>query len=138
MDALIEDVALHFRTLTGQVGRASDAIGRLGQSEFAIIAPATPPSGALRLAERIRAAVESVPLVHPPNGGSAHVQHPPARAEPIRLRAGYYAVNDFAESSVDAVEMLVRAASALRQGAPDAIGAPPIQEFGTQQPVGQA
>jgi hypothetical protein len=35
----------------------------------------------------------------------------------VRIRAGYYAVPDYAESAVDAVEMLVRAAAALRQGA---------------------
>ena len=133
MDVLIEDIARHFRTMTGQVGRAADAIGRLGQSEFAIIAPATPPSGALRLAERIRAAIESSPLTvtTPAVEGVS-----PARVEQVRLRAGYCAVLDFAESSVDAVEMLVRAASALRQAPPDAIGAPAIQEFGLPQAVG--
>ena len=33
----------------------------------------------------------------------------------VRVRVGYYAVPDFAQANVDAVEMLVRAASALRQ-----------------------
>ena len=35
-----------------------------------------------------------------------------------------------AHRHIDAVEMLVRAASALRQAQPDAVGAPAIQEFG--------
>jgi len=34
----------------------------------------------------------------------------------VKIRAGYCAVPNFADSSVDAVEMLVRAATALRQG----------------------
>jgi hypothetical protein len=48
----------------------------------------------------------------------------------VRIRAGYYAVPDYAESAVDAVEMLVRAAAALRQGSGrgGAIRAP-IQAF---------
>ena len=33
---------------------------------------------------------------------------------PLQLRAGYCAVPNFAESSVDAVELLLRAATALR------------------------
>jgi hypothetical protein len=32
----------------------------------------------------------------------------------VRIRAGYCAVPDFAESSVDAVELLLRATTALR------------------------
>jgi diguanylate cyclase (GGDEF)-like protein len=92
-------------------GRTSDAVGRLGQAEFAIIAPATEALGALRLAERIQEAVDAEQIAV---DGS----------DPVRVRAGYYAVPDYAQSSVDAVEMLVRAASALRQrgrrGAPAA------------------
>jgi hypothetical protein len=43
---------------------------------------------------------------------------------PLRIRAGYCAVPDFAAASVDAVEMLLRAATALhhtRQGHEDAL-----------------
>ena len=93
-----DQVGLLFR----QAGRASDAIGRLGPSEFAVIAPATGPEAALRLVRRLGGAVEASPI--PIRGGERC----------IRVRAGYCAVADFAESSVDAVELLLRATTALR------------------------
>jgi diguanylate cyclase (GGDEF)-like protein len=93
-----DQVALLFR----QAGRASDAIGRLGMSEYGVIAPATGPEAAVRLARRLGGAVESSPI--PVRGGE----------RTLKLRAGYCAVADFAESSVDAVELLLRATTALR------------------------
>ena len=93
-----DQVALLFR----QSGRASDAIGRLGVSEYGVIAPATGPEAAVRLARRLGGAIESSPI--PARGGE----------RTLRLRAGYCAVPDFAESSVDAVELLLRATTALR------------------------
>jgi PleD family two-component response regulator len=93
-----DQVALLFR----QAGRASDAIGRLGVSEYGVIAPATGPEAAVRLARRLGGAVESSPI--PVRGGE----------RTLKLRAGYCAVADFAESSVDAVELLLRATTALR------------------------
>ena len=93
-----DQVALLFR----QAGRASDAIGRLGMAEYGVIAPATGPEAAVRLARRLGGAIESSPI--PVRGGERN----------LRLRAGYCAVPDFAESSVDAVELLLRATTALR------------------------
>jgi len=93
-----DQVAVLFR----QSGRASDAIGRLGTTEYGVIAPATGPEAAVRLARRLGGAVESAPI--PVRGGE----------RTLRLRAGYCAVPDFAESSVDAVELLLRATTALR------------------------
>ncbi|HEX2219532.1 MAG TPA: response regulator [Gemmatimonadales bacterium] len=95
---MADQVALLFR----QSGRASDAIGRLGVSEYGVIAPATGPEAAVRLARRLGGAIESSPV--PVRGGE----------RTLRLRAGYCAVPDFAESSVDAVELLLRATTALR------------------------
>jgi PleD family two-component response regulator len=85
-----------------QSGRVSDAIGRLGPTEFAVIAPATGPEGAIRLVNRLGGAVEATRI--PVRGGE--------RA--LRVKAGYCAVPDFAESSIDAVELLLRATTALR------------------------
>lgn len=82
-------------------GRTSDAIGRLAHGEFAVIAPATGPSGAHRLAERLGDVVESRAVVQEGNG-------------PIRLVAGYCAESDFGATDVDAVELLLRATTALR------------------------
>ena len=89
-------------TTTRQTGRASDAIGRLGLSEFGVIAPGTGPEAALRMVRRLGEAIEGSPL--PVRGGERSV----------RVRAGYCAVPDFAESSMDASELLLRATTALR------------------------
>lgn len=82
-------------------GRASDAIGRVGQTEFAIVAPSTSAAGALRLVERMRAEMEGTTVVL---GG---------KELPITIRAGYTAVPDMADSPVEADEMLLRAVTAL-------------------------
>jgi diguanylate cyclase (GGDEF)-like protein len=97
-------VTEHLSDICRRTARASDVIGRLGRSEFAIIAPATDDKGAVRLVERLREMVEAIPLSL---DGSE---------QQLRVRAGYCAVADFAQASVDAVELLLRAATALRHG----------------------
>jgi diguanylate cyclase (GGDEF)-like protein len=88
-----------------QASRSSDIVGRLGPAEFAVIAPGTGGEGAVRLAERLCAQLEMAPV--PLRGGERWVH----------VRAGYCAVADFAESSVDALELLLRATTALRDSA---------------------
>ena len=87
--------------LLRRISRVSDAVGRLGQSEFAVIAAGTEAQGAIRLIERISESIETL-------------QAPADRDRAMRVNAGYCAVPDFAESGVDAVELLLRAATALR------------------------
>ena len=84
-----------------RTGRASDAIGRTGRAELAIVAPSTAADGVMRLLERLRESIHEVPLAD-------------ERVQRVRLRAGYCAAEDYAQSPVDAVEMLVRATTALR------------------------
>jgi len=92
---IAEDLSDIFR----RTARVSDVIGHLGRSEFGIIAPSTAAPGAVRLVERIQEMVDAAPWTAP---------------HQVRVRAGYCAVPNFAESSVDAVELLLRAATALR------------------------
>jgi diguanylate cyclase (GGDEF)-like protein len=101
-DEEVQRIAEQVGLLFKRAGRSSDAIGRLGHSEFAIIAPATTSEGALRLIQRLGGNIESSPI--PVRGGERS----------LRVRAGYCAVPDFAESPVDAVELLLRATTALR------------------------
>jgi diguanylate cyclase (GGDEF)-like protein len=101
-DEEVQRVAEQVGQLFKRTGRASDAIGRLGHSEFAVIAPATSSDGALRLIQRLGGTIEASPI--PVRGGERN----------LRVRAGYCAVPDFAESPVDAVELLLRATTALR------------------------
>ncbi len=94
------DLARDIGQILREHGRASDAIGRLGEGEFAVIAPDTESAGAVRMFERLERALHA----RKENG-----------AGQIPLRAGYCAVADFSEARVDAVEMLLRATAALRQ-----------------------
>ena len=80
-------------------GRASDAIGRLSENEFVVVAPDTDSEGALGLANRLKLAIESAP----------------APIVPLRLRFGCYAVGDFRDASIAPTELLVRATEALRE-----------------------
>jgi diguanylate cyclase (GGDEF)-like protein len=114
LDRLAIRIAEHLGATLDRAARLSDVVGRLGQSEFAIIAPDTEAAGAVRLAERVLGLIAALPFEGEGSG--------------VTARAGYCAVPDFAEASIDAVEMLVRAASALRQ-APASRTAPVIQSF---------
>lgn len=86
--------------LLRQVSRSSDVIGRIGPTEFAILAPNAGPDGTLRLAARVLAAADSVPASAAPR---------------LDLRAGYFAVDDLRAMSIPPVELVRRAAAALHQ-----------------------
>ena len=98
LDAALEVVAKAFNG----TARSSDVIGRLGRSEFAVIAPATDAEGAARLAARLADAVEA-------NRAGAQ------GLGELTLRAGYEAVADLHDTPVEPVDLLVRATAALRQ-----------------------
>jgi diguanylate cyclase (GGDEF)-like protein len=104
--ASAEEVSARLASAVGEAlrksGRSSDAIGRLGPLEFAVIAPATGPAAAVKLVERLRDSVETHPV--PMNGNSAS----------MALRIGYCTVPDFRAVDFDATEMLLRATTALR------------------------
>lgn len=101
----------HLGAVIRRTGRVSDAIGRLGPTDFAIIAPATGGEGAVRMMERMQEMMDAEPVSL---GDEAHK---------VKIRAGYCAVPDFSESAVDAVEMLLRATTALRYLRTDETGA---------------
>jgi PleD family two-component response regulator len=82
-----------------QHGRASDVIGRVGEGEFAVIAPSTAAEGARQLVERIERLLEG-------RQGEG--------APPIRLRAGYCAIPDLSTARLDVLQVLLQATSALR------------------------
>jgi PleD family two-component response regulator len=89
-------------------GRRSDAIGRVGPGEFAVIAPGTDRAGAVLLAERLARAVSSA------SGDGAGAPG---------LRAGYDAVGNARYTPIEPKNLLARATTALRaakgQGAPN-------------------
>jgi len=123
-DELDARIADHVSVVCRRTARTSDAVGRLGRAEFAIIAPSTDHDGAVRLVQRLKEQVEAIPVDL--DGASRHV----------RFKAGFCAVSNFAQSSVDAVELLLRAASALRQArGSDAVEGPTSYESITQPTV---
>jgi two-component system cell cycle response regulator len=85
-------------------GRLSDVLGRLGPTEFAVIAPSTDPAGALRLAERMVRAIRETT--------SAGGEQPAVR----QVRVGYEAVSNVGYAPIQPVDLLVRASAALRRG----------------------
>ena len=115
-DEVAAKITQNLSTALKRIGRGSDVVGRLGQSEFAVVAPSTEARGAVRMVERLQTALDDDPMLV---DGVPYV---------LKVRAGYCAVADFSDSSIDAVEMLVRASTALRQGRDDG-DARPITAF---------
>jgi diguanylate cyclase (GGDEF)-like protein len=83
--------------------RASDAIGRLGPNEYAIIAPSTSAAGADRIVERLR------------DSFAATTVRLGDREHRFRFSAFVASVPNIAESSVDTLELLYSATASLRQ-----------------------
>ena len=81
-------------------GRASDIIGRLGRTDFAILAPATDVAGAVQLSRRLAQAIETA---HPK----------PADVPRLRVRAGYEAVRNMRETPLEPASLLQHASAAL-------------------------
>lgn len=107
-EALAIRVAMHLGGVCRVSGRVSDAIGRIGLREYAIIAPGTDSDAAVRMIERLRTSIVQTPF------SLDGVQ------QSMDIRAGYCAVDDFSTVQIDAVEMLFRATTALRHLRDDA------------------
>lgn len=91
--------------------RLSDVIGRLSANEFAVLAPGTDGAGARRLAERMATSISSTQT-----SGDASTD---AAGGPVRVRCGYEAVANVGYTPVEPVDLLVRAAAAVRTGRVD-------------------
>jgi DNA-binding response OmpR family regulator len=92
--------------------RQSDVVGHVGDSRFAILAPDTDAAGARLLVARLQRELDRATQNKGIAGG-------------IRLRAGFSAVSDLANSNVNVAELVHRAESALDhaplQGENDAV-----------------
>lgn len=84
--------------------RQSDVVGRLGSSEFVVLAQDTDPSGAADLARRLAAVAEAWNT-----GGQA------TSPSSIQIHAGIFAVPDFRDPMIQPIDLLMRAAMALRR-----------------------
>ena len=92
-------------------GRASDAIGRLGPLEFAVLAPHTDAAGAVRLAIRLAEAVKRTAT-----------QRQRALGGPLSLRAGYHAISGGKTASAKPADLVASARTALRSAQASADG----------------
>lgn len=81
--------------------RKSDVVGYVGDSRFAILAPATDGAGVRRFVDRLQEALDR-PVTGAPDGPKA------------ALHAGFYAASDFSEAGVDAADVVDRAERALQ------------------------
>jgi PleD family two-component response regulator len=89
------------------LGRTSDAIGRLGPSEFAVIAHGIDSAGAVKMAQRFTDALRSA-------AGT--------ESNPMRIAAGFDAVPDYHDAPMDPADMLAHATIAMRLSRSDAGG----------------
>jgi diguanylate cyclase (GGDEF)-like protein len=88
-------------------GRVSDAVGRLGPTEFAVITQGTDATGALRLAERLAKGLHA---------GDRDEQ------SQTRVVAGFDVVPNYHEAPTDPSDMLARATKAMRESRADTSG----------------
>ena len=109
------DVAETVMRVCQQSARLSDAVGRIGPNEYAIIAPGAAEAGAERIVARLRDSFATIPT---------DVQN---RDQRLRLATSVAAVTNLAESAVDAMELLYRATSSLRQARTGTQSADPEQ-----------
>lgn len=93
----------HVASIARLVARRSDVIGHLGGSEFGIIAPATDARGAKVLVDRLQNLI------------AAAARQGDRVLPGLSIRAGYSATANLAESGLEAVDLLQRAADALRE-----------------------
>jgi diguanylate cyclase (GGDEF)-like protein len=83
------------------VTRLSDAVGRMGDGDFVIVAPGTDEAGAARLVERVLQAVKA---------GAGEDED----LREVELKAGFYAAGGADPATVVPEELLRRATDALR------------------------
>ena len=83
------------------VTRLSDAVGRVGENDFVIMAPGTDQDGAVQLAERVMEAVDRAADHH-------------ESLRDVDIKAGFYVVSGSEPETLIPEELLRRATAALR------------------------
>lgn len=92
--------------------RASDAVARIGEKDFVVIAPGTDRQGATILANRIGEAVAG--LDSPAGNGEAGME-PGQPAKKLRPNLGCYVMPSAEAEGVGPADILLRATNALRE-----------------------
>jgi PleD family two-component response regulator len=92
-EATVEQTVRGFADRLRSLGRSSDAIGRIGEAEFALFAPGADADGAKAIIDRLT------------ESDADHL-----------LSAGFYAVPDYRNANLQPQDMLTRAAESIRSG----------------------
>lgn len=93
----VAGLATRFADVLRHVGRTSDAIGRVGETEFAVLAPGAGANSAATLAQRVTHAADQ-------EGSSLG-----------RVSVAFHGVDDFRAANVRALELFERASESLRR-----------------------
>lgn len=94
----VAGIASRFAEVLRHVGRTSDAIGRVGETEFAVLAPGAGAQSVATLARRVTLAADQsgAPLVG-------------------RVSTAFHGVDDFRAANMRALELFERASESLRR-----------------------
>ncbi len=109
-EAAVTAAVTHIAKTLRVSGRAADAIGRLGPTEFGVVAQGADAAGVVKLVQRLVESLESGALE---SGGTV---------PRFKVRAGYDAVPNYYEAPIEPEDMLVRATIAMRMSQGDAGG----------------
>jgi PleD family two-component response regulator len=107
----------HVAAICRRRARGSDVLGHLSETELGLIAPATSARGAIWIVRQLRALVETQPF---DSAGTLRA---------ITLRAAYCATLKRGSKSINVMDMLLRAASAMREQPASRLG----RELGTRR-----
>jgi len=106
-EAAVAAAVTHIAKTLRAAGRVADAIGRVGPTEFGVVAQGADADGVVKLAQRL---VKSLEAGAQESGGSI---------PSFRVRAGYDAVSNYHEAPIEPEDMLVRATIAMRMSQSD-------------------
>jgi diguanylate cyclase (GGDEF)-like protein len=109
-EAAVTAAVSHIAKTLRSSGRVADAIGRLGPTEFGVVAQGADAEGVVKLVQRLIQSLEAGALA---SGGVV---------PQFRVRAGYDAVPNYYEAPIEPEDMLVRATIAMRMSQGDAAG----------------
>lgn len=108
-EAAVREAVERLARALRESGRVSDAIGRLGPTEFAVVAQGTDGEGVVRMAERLQKLLDTE--------GERD-----GRSSRVRVAAGYDAVANYHDAPIEPSDMLVRATMAMRLSRSDENG----------------
>jgi GGDEF domain-containing protein len=108
LNGYTERIAKRIGRILRQSGRSADAIGRVEQLEFIVLAAATGTAGAEKLAQRLDALLRS----------SGEADDAAIGIGPLRLRTALCAVPDFTKENADPVELIAKTRAALADARP--------------------